>query len=296
MSLELQNIAKAYDQKVLENVNCRMEKGVYGLLGPNGAGKSTMLRVICDIEPPTSGKVLYDGQPVSQLGEDYREILGYVPQKVGYYPEFTAREFLKYMAIVKGIEEQEGKKRIDQVLEMVNLKDTGKKKIKHFSGGMKQRLGIAQAILNRPKLLVLDEPTVGLDVEERMNFKQFVSEYASDSIVIFATHIVSDIEDIGNEILILKDGTVKAQASPEKLLQNIRGRVWSMECDAGEEMRSLKKRYRISNTKVKGKRVEVRLLSEKKPGEDAVPVEGNLQDLYLFLFENGEKRRATIHG
>ncbi len=296
MSLELQNIAKAYDQKVLENVNCRMEKGVYGLLGPNGAGKSTMLRVICDIEPPTSGKVLYDGQPVSQLGEDYREILGYVPQKVGYYPEFTAREFLKYMAIVKGIEEQEGKKRIDQVLEMVNLKDTGKKKIKHFSGGMKQRLGIAQAILNRPKLLVLDEPTVGLDVEERMNFKQFVSEYASDSIVIFATHIVSDIEDIGNEILILKDGTVKAQASPEKLLQNIRGRVWSMECDAGEEMRSLKKRYRISNTKMKGKRVEVRLLSEKKPGEDAVPVEGNLQDLYLFLFENGEKRRATIHG
>lgn len=296
MSLELQNIAKAYDQKVLENVNCRMEKGVYGLLGPNGAGKSTMLRVICDIEPPTSGKVLYDGQPVSRLGEDYREILGYVPQKVGYYPEFTAREFLKYMAIVKGIEEQEGKKRIDQVLEMVNLKDTGKKKIKHFSGGMKQRLGIAQAILNRPKLLVLDEPTVGLDVEERMNFKQFVSEYASDSIVIFATHIVSDIEDIGNEILILKDGTVKAQASPEKLLQNIRGRVWSMECDAGEEMRSLKKRYRISNTKVKGKRVEVRLLSEKKPGEDAVPVEGNLQDLYLFLFENGEKRRATIHG
>lgn len=293
MSLELQNITKVYDQKVLDNVNCRMEKGVYGLLGPNGAGKSTMLRAICDIEPPTSGEVLYDGQPVSRLGEDYREILGYVPQKVGYYPEFTAREFLKYMVIVKGIEEQEGEKRIDQVLEMVNLKDTGKKKIKHFSGGMKQRLGIAQAILNRPKLLILDEPTVGLDVEERMNFKQFVSEYASDSIVIFATHIVSDIEDIGNEILILKDGTVKAQASPERLLQTIRGKVWSIECDAGEEVRNLKKRYRISNTKVKGSRVEVRLLSEKKPGEDAMPVEGNLQDLYLFLFENGEKRRAV---
>ncbi len=287
MSLELQNLTKVYDKKVLDSVNCRMGKGVYGLLGPNGAGKSTMLRAICDIEPPTSGKVLYDGKPVSQLGEDYRDILGYVPQKVGYYPEFTAWEFLKYMAIVKGISEQERKKRIGEVLEMVNLRDTGKKKIKNFSGGMKQRLGIAQAILNRPKLLVLDEPTVGLDVEERMNFKQFVSEYASDRIVIFATHIVSDIEDIGNEILILKDGTVKAQASPEKLLQTIQGKVWAMECDAGEEMRSLKKRYRISNTKVKGKRVEVRLLSGKKPREDAVPVEGNLQDLYLFLFENG---------
>lgn len=224
MSLELRNITKVYDKKVLDNVNCRMVKGVYGLLGPNGAGKSTMLRAICDIEPPTSGTVLYDGKPVSQLGEDYRDLLGYVPQKVGYYPDFTAREFLKYMAIVKGIR------------------------------------------------------------EERMNFKQFISEYASDRIVVFATHIVSDIEDIGNEILILKDGTVKAQAPPEKLLQTIRGKVWAMKCDAGEEVRDLKKRYRISNTKVKGNRVEMRLLSEKKPGEDAVPVEGNLQDLYLFLF------------
>ena len=158
---------------------------------------------------------------------------------------------------------------------------------------MKRKLQVLAAISHEAELLVLDEPTVGLDVEERMNFKQFVSEYASDSIVIFATHIVSDIEDIGNEILILKDGTVKAQASPEKLLQTIQGKVWAMECDAGEEMRNLKKRYRISNTKVKGKRVEVRLLSEKRPGEDAMPVEGNLQDLYLFLFENGEKKRAV---
>ena len=288
MGLELQNVSKVYDKKVLEHINCKMVRGVYGLLGPNGAGKSTMLRAICDIEPPTSGQVLYDGKPITKLGEDYRDILGYVPQKVGYYPEFTAGDFLKYMAIVKGIGEEDSKKRIDEVLELVNLKDTGKKKIKSFSGGMKQRLGIAQAILNRPKLLVLDEPTVGLDVEERMNFKQFVSEYASDRIVIFATHIVSDIEDIGNEILILKDGTVKAQAAPEKLLQVIQGKVWSMECDAGE-VRDYKKRYRISNTKVKGKRVELRLLSEKKPREEAVPVEGNLQDLYLFLFGNEKK-------
>lgn len=292
MGLELRNVTKVYDKKVLDQVNCKMERGVYGLLGPNGAGKSTMLRAICDVEPPTSGEILYDGKPISKMGEDYRDILGYVPQKVGYYPDFTAEEFLKYMAIVKGIDEQEGKKRISEVLEMVNLKNTGKKKIKAFSGGMKQRLGIAQAILNRPRLLVLDEPTVGLDVEERMNFKQFVSEYASDKIVIFATHIVSDIEDIGNEILILKDGSVRAQASPEKLLQVIQGKVWSMECAPGE-VREYKKKYRVSNTRVKGQKTELRVLSEKKPVEDAVPVEGNLQDLYLFLFENEKKNRAV---
>ena len=217
--------------------------------------------------------------------------MGYVPQKVGYYPDFTAEEFLEYMAIVKGIDKRESKRRIGEVLEMVNLKDTGKKKIKAFSGGMKQRLGIAQAILNRPKLLVLDEPTVGLDVEERMNFKQFVSEYASDRIVIFATHIVSDIEDIGNEILILKDGMIRAQAAPERLLQVIQGKVWSMECDA-TEVREYRKKYRISNTRVKGQRTELRVLSEKKPVENAVPVEGNLQDLYLFLFENEKKAKV----
>lgn len=288
MGLELRNVTKVYDKKVLEQVNCEMERGVYGLLGPNGAGKSTMLRAICDVDPPTSGEVLYDGKPIAELGEDYRDILGYVPQKVGYYPDFTAEEFLKYMAIVKGIDERQSKERIDEVLEIVNLKDTGKKKIKAFSGGMKQRLGIAQAILNHPKLLVLDEPTVGLDVEERMNFKQFVSEYASDRIVIFATHIVSDIEDIGNEILILKEGSVRAQAAPEALLQVIQGKTWSLECDAGEA-REYKKKYRISNTKVRGRRTELRVLSEKKPVEDAVPVEGNLQDLYLFLFENNKK-------
>lgn len=224
MGLELQNVTKSYDKTVLDGVSFKLTKGVYGLLGPNGAGKSTLIRAICDIEAPNAGKILYDGKRVSELGEAYRDILGYVPQKVGFYPDFTAKDFLKYMAIMKGIKEEDINKRVDEVLKLVNLTDTGKKKIKNFSGGMKQRLGIAQAILNDPKILILDEPTVGLDLEERMNFKQFVSEYASDRIVIFATHIVSDIEDIGNEILILKDGKIKAQASPEKLLTAVQGK------------------------------------------------------------------------
>ena len=289
MGLELQNVTKSYDKTVLDGVSFKLTKGVYGLLGPNGAGKSTLIRAICDIEAPNAGKILYDGKRVSELGEAYRDILGYVPQKVGFYPDFTAKDFLKYMAIMKGIKEEDINKRVDEVLKLVNLTDTGKKKIKNFSGGMKQRLGIAQAILNDPKILILDEPTVGLDLEERMNFKQFVSEYASDRIVIFATHIVSDIEDIGNEILILKDGKIKAQASPEKLLTAVQGKIWDCEC-AKSEVTTLKKKYKISNTKVKGDRVELRMIANQKPMENAVPVEGTLQDLYLFLFESEQEK------
>lgn len=165
----------------------------------------------------------------------------------------------------------------------VNLSDTGKKKIKNFSGGMKQRLGIAQAILNSPQILVLDEPTVGLDLEERMRFKQFVCDYASDRIVIFATHIVSDIEDIGDEILILKDGQIKAQAVPEKLLSAINGKVWECTCQK-DEITALKKQYKISNTKRQDNNIEVRLIADKKPTDNAVLVDGNLQDAYLYFF------------
>lgn len=285
MGLEIQNVIKIYDKKVLDGVNCKFTDGVYGLLGPNGAGKSTLIRAICDIEAPTSGKILYDDKSISILGKNYREILGYVPQKAGYYPDFTAEDFLDYMAIMKGIEKPDVKRRIKEVLKLVNLTDTGKKKIKNFSGGMKQRLAIAQAILNNPKILILDEPTVGLDLEERMNFKQFISEYSSGRIVIFATHIVSDIEDIGNEILILKDGKIKAQAAPERLISAIRGKVWDCEFDKNE-LNTIKKKYRVSNTKINGNKAKARLIANKKPVENAVPAEGSLQDLYLFLFGN----------
>lgn len=287
MGLELKNLTKKYDKPVLNNINLHLTEGVYGLLGPNGAGKSTLIRAVCDIEAPSSGQVLYNGTPVSELGEGYRDILGYVPQKVGYYPDFTARDFLMYMAVVKGLEKSACKKRIEEVLELVNLKDTGRKRIKNFSGGMKQRLGIAQAILNKPKILILDEPTVGLDLEERLNFKQFVSEYASERIVIFATHIVSDIEDIGNEILILKNGAIKNQTAPEQLLMEIEGKVWDCECGKNEAL-ALKKQYKVSNTKVTGDKVKLRIVAEEKPVEGAVPAEGSLQDLYLYLFDRKE--------
>ena len=193
MELRVENVTKRYDRDILSGININMTKGVYGLLGPNGAGKSTLIRLICDIESPTTGKITYNRKPISQLGEKYREILGYVPQSVGYYPDFSVSEFMDYVAEIKGISKKEKKQKIMRALEQVNMTDTGKKKMKDFSGGMKQRIGIAQAILGEPQILILDEPTTGLDLEERMRFKQFITEYAQTHIDIFATHIVSDI-------------------------------------------------------------------------------------------------------
>ncbi|MCL2253489.1 MAG: ABC transporter ATP-binding protein [Lachnospiraceae bacterium] len=287
MTLELKNVDKVYDKKVLNNVNCILKNGVYGLLGPNGAGKSTLIRLICYLEAPTSGNVLLDGKPIKELDGRYRSILGYVPQKVGYYPDFTARDFLNYMCIVKGISKKESKETIENVLSQVNLDDTGLTRIKNFSGGMKQRLSIAQAILNNPDILILDEPTSGLDLEERMRFKQFISEYANDKIVVFATHIVSDIEDIGNELIILSNGKVKTQSSPEELLSAVEGKVWDLTCEK-EEADILKKKYPTSNIKTKGNVVELRLVTDKQPTANSVLAKANLQDLYLFLLENNE--------
>ena len=287
MILELQNITKTYENKVvLDNINCAFKNGVYGLLGPNGAGKSTMIRLICHLESPKSGKILLDGEPIGKLDARYRSLLGYVPQKAGYYPDFTAWEFLNYLGIMKGVSREEIKMRIYNSLAIVNLSDTGSKKIKNFSGGMKQRLCIAQAILNNPDILILDEPTVGLDLEERLQFKQFISEYADDRIVILATHIVSDVEDIGNEIVILSNGRIRMQSTPEELLSAIKGKVWDCVCSK-EEFTVLKKKYRASTIKVKKNLVEIRVIADMKPTENAILAEGNLQDLYLSLVENG---------
>lgn len=289
MVLELKDVVKVYDKKILDNVNCTFKNGVYGLLGPNGAGKSTMIRLICNLDIPTSGEVLLDGVPIAELDARYRSILGYVPQKVGYYPDFTAREFLNYFSILKGIPKKETKTRIDEVLLQVNLSNTGLMKIKNFSGGMKQRLSIAQAILNNPNILILDEPTSGLDLEERMKFKQFISEYSDNRIVILVTHIVSDIEDIGNEIIILNDGKVKVQSAPEELLSTIKGKVWECTCTK-EEAVYLKKKYSASNVKAKGSFVELRLIAVAQPTENAVLADGNIQDLYLSILEKDKIR------
>lgn len=207
MELIIDRVSKQYNNNIaVDRISVKLQKGVYGLLGANGAGKTTLMRMICGILKPTSGTISLDGMDVSEEG--YRAVLGYLPQDFGYYPEFTGMDFLLYMAALKGIGKSQAKRKAKELLQLVSLQDVAKKKIKTYSGGMKQRLGIAQALLNQPRLLVLDEPTAGLDPKERVRFRKMIADLGTESIVLLSTHIVSDIEQIADEVLIMKDGQI----------------------------------------------------------------------------------------
>jgi ABC-2 type transport system ATP-binding protein len=207
MELQLQNLSKSYgDKAAVDNISVNLTQGVYGLLGVNGSGKTTLMRMICGVLKPTSGNISLDGRKIQDLGENYYALLGYMPQDFGFYPDFTAREFMMYIAAVKGLDKNNAKRRTDTLLYMVNLQEVANKKIKSFSGGMKQRLGIAQAELNEPSILILDEPTAGLDPKERVRFRNIISDFAKEKIVILSTHIVSDVASIANTILMMKQG------------------------------------------------------------------------------------------
>lgn len=205
MELSIDRLTKQYQNKIaVDRISLRLNTGIYGLLGANGAGKTTLMRMVCGILKPTSGTITFDGIDVSE--ERYRSMLGYLPQDFGYYPEFTGEDFLLYMAALKGMRKPQARRKTVELLKLVSLHDVAKKKIKTYSGGMKQRLGIAQALLNQPKLLVLDEPTAGLDPKERVRFRDLIKELGKDSIVLLSTHIVSDIEHIADDILMMKSG------------------------------------------------------------------------------------------
>ena len=284
MELSVDRLTKHYGRKIaVDCVSASLKPGVYGLLGANGAGKTTLMRMMCAILESTSGEVLLDGKEIISMGGDYRNVLGYLPQDFGYYPGYTAQEFLLYVSALKGIPKNIAKKRAAGLLDEVGLGDVANKRIKTFSGGMKQRVGIAQALLNNPEILILDEPTAGLDPKERVRFRNLLSDYAGDKIVILSTHIVSDIEAIADELLLMKKGKFVLQGSVPDLIKKAEGKVWELTVPQ-EGARKWQAKGTVANLKHEGQQVVLRIISEHKPGEMAVPCEATLEDLYLYYF------------
>lgn len=287
MELTIQHLTKKFQDTIaVKDISFVMEQGIYGLLGANGAGKTTLMQMLCSVQRPTSGNILLDGQDIHNLDEHYRDILGYLPQTFGYYPDFNAMDFLIYIGVLKGYHTNAAKQRAEELLEMVGLQEVKKKRIKTFSGGMIQRLGIAQAVINDPKILVLDEPTAGLDPKERVRFRNIISSFSKDRIIVLSTHIVSDIEYIADQILIMKKGKLLAQGSVDDILTKAQNAVW--ECVVGrEEVEKLNQQYCISNLKNERLQVRLRIVSKRKPHPNAIQIQPTLEDLYLYENEGG---------
>lgn len=287
MELKMIKLTKQFgDFTAVDHMNLTMTNGVYGLLGVNGAGKTTLMRMICTLLQPSSGKILCNGKDISKMGADYRKLLGYLPQDFGFYPEFTVKDYLLYIAALKGIRPAVAKKRVKDLISKVGLSKAANKKMKKLSGGMKRRAGIAQAMLNDPKILILDEPTAGLDPNERIRFRNLISELSEDRLVLLSTHIVSDVEYIANEIWLMKDGRLLHQGTADELIRSMPESVWK--CYANKsDVPVLMKRYKISNIKSEPHGVELRIISREKPFPDAVMEEANLEDVFLYYF--GEK-------
>lgn len=290
MKLEIRNLTKQYGKKVAVNrLNLSLTKGVYGLLGANGAGKTTLMRLICGIQAPTSGKITLNGREMEVLGENYRKYLGYLPQQFPYYPDFSAMDYLLYIAALKDLDEKKAKEKSKELLETVGLTKNGRQKIRTFSGGMKQRLGIAQAMLNDPHILVLDEPTAGLDPKERVRFRNLISAFSKERIVILSTHIVSDVEFIAEKIIMMKSGSILHYGRPREITSEIRGKVWKCVVPA-EKAEQYTARLNVSNLRnVDNNQTILRVISKEPPLNGALQVEPNLEDLYLYYFKGGNE-------
>ncbi len=301
MRLTLERLSKQFKNRIaVENVNAELTEGIYGFLGANGAGKTTLMQMICGIVAPTSGEVKLNGKNVTEMGEQFRDLLGYLPQEFGYTPGFTAEDFLLYIASVKGLDPRYARRRTRELMKLVSLEGDMKRKIRTFSGGMKRRLGIAQALLNDPKILIMDEPTAGLDPKERAYFRNVISEMAQDKIIIISTHIVSDIEYISDQVIIMKKGRFILQGTTEELTAEAEGMVWSCRVPV-REWAAFEISHTVANSRNLGERVEARVISPERPCADAEQAEPTLEDLYLKCFSDelemleqtgGKKRRG----
>ena len=284
MKLVIDNVSKKFKDKwAVRHFSAELTEGVYALLGPNGSGKTTLMRILADISKPSSGRILLNDQDISLMGDGYRDVLGYLPQEFGVYKNFTALRFLMYFASLKGLDKLSAKDKVEEVLALVNLTSDRKQKIGTFSGGMKRRLGIAQALLNDPKILIVDEPTAGLDPQERVRFRNLLSEIAGERIVLLSTHIISDIEYIAKEIFLLRQGELIRKSTLENLLEQVKGRVWTVRVTQAD-LPEIQSCFKVGNIQRGQDGIQCRIIHDEKPLVNAIPATAMLEDVYLYFF------------
>jgi ABC-type multidrug transport system ATPase subunit len=276
----------------LRDFQLEIGPGVLGLLGPNGAGKSTLMRILATVTRPSAGRVLWNDADIAHSPDSLRTILGYLPQDFGVYPHLTAHEFLEYLAAAKGLDARLARQRIDELLAVVDLGESRNRPLGGFSGGMKQRVGIAQALLNDPQVLIVDEPTAGLDPEERVRFRNLLSELSGERIVILSTHIVSDVEAVATDIAVLGSGRLLAHAAPEEFLRSVEGKVWEWTV-ASADVPAIKQKHLVSGTVRRTDGIHLRLVSPQQPALDATPTQPTLEDAYLYCTANQHAAAAA---
>ena len=284
MELSAHNITKKFgDKYAVNHVSFHLSCGVYGLLGPNGAGKTTLMKILVDLLTPSEGEVCLDGINIHKLGASYREKLGYMPQEIGVYKNLSAKKFLKYIAALKGITGKQADEKIEELLNLVGLKDVGRKRLGRYSGGMLRRIGIAQTLLNDPKILILDEPTAGLDPQERIRFRNIISELSENRIVVLSTHIISDMELIAGKVIMMREGTILKIDTTSHLIQEIENKVW-IATIPHDMLPIVKSKYIIGNIVLKDNGVEIRIISAEKPDFPCEPTKPILEDVFSYHF------------
>ncbi|GMQ60680.1 ABC transporter ATP-binding protein [Vallitalea sediminicola] len=285
--LEIQNITKTYGKKnANDNINIILENGVYGLLGPNGSGKTTLMKQITTLTTPSKGEIKYNGKNIVNLDDEYRTLIGYLPQEFGVYKNFSAKQFLQYVAALKGLNSKKSSKKIAELLNIVGLFEVRNKQVGKFSGGMKRRVGIAQALLNDPKILILDEPTAGLDPQERARFRNLISQISRDKIIILSTHIISDIESIAKETIMIKEGAILMKGTHKDILGAMEGNVYTIRTASEEEVHEIQNKYKTVNIQRGVNDIELRVISDKMPHyKETQVVEPKFEDVYMFYFD-----------